>query len=932
MADIPLVNPEGNVVDVDIGEAAGARAQGYTDPTQQQLAHADSLAEHGTALQQVVTGIEHAASAATFGISTGVERLAGVQPEDIEARSEANPVAGGLGTAVGILAPIALTAGAAAVPEIAGSTLAKVAANTAPTLIARAGQAAAGLIPAGTTSAGKVLARIGQAALGSAVEGAAYGTGDIVNEAMLGDPRLKGQYIAAHILSSAGIGGIIGGGLGALGEAVPAVFQKARDALSGALKQGEESIEKAAAKLNPGTVGPFQMGNGRVYRNMTDWMMDNKQTLIKLESEHPGTAAKLQQLPNPQDAERVIAAYGAVPKLPQEWEKYTNQTVKEWNANINAIDELSSFANKEMRPQETTNLVDQWVVASNQAGIKTPTVIFEDAATEANRISQRIRAAADQMSSEPAIYPAMYAPKLTKIADQLDATIDSSSQSVHPLASDMFRAIDEAKSELSPMAKFGKTTGEEHKDAISVVKGLRGDAKSSLENDQLWGPAAARQSDFNAATSEYLDATKNFHTDFCKKTVEKGRQVWEVDPGKVESWMKSALDSNNLLRTQRLIDYQSAIANYYNASLQTARNVNISNIATAVNKTKTLIPDMRQTGEASIGGALRNAEYSKQIENLPTTPLRSTGESLLHTAEAAGIGTLVTHALGIGALGTAAAGGVGGVAALYKGAKYLGDTASVMRHLVAVEKIVAWADNKIANGATRLLGVAGPIAAALRPIRGAAAASLVSQSEETLQHRYKRDSERINNLANNPTALQDHIEANTPGHADAPQITAATQAAHSTALQFLMSKMPSQQQQLFQEPLPPGTTEIAKWYRYYAAVENPFSILEQAAAGVLTQESVEAVKTVYPDLYNHMQQAILEKASSRKGVPYESLLMMSMILGEPLTPSLSPQNIPMVQSFYAKGAQRQPTSAPMKMDHNKQASRTSLSDRESRRH
>jgi hypothetical protein len=109
----------------------------------------------------------------------------------------------------------------------------------------------------------------------------------------------------------------------------------------------------------------------------------------------------------------------------------------------------------------------------------------------------------------------------------------------------------------------------------------------------------------------------------------------------------------------------------------------------------------------------------------------------------------------------------------------------------------------------------------------------------------------------------------------------------------------------------PSQAEISKFNRYYQAVEDPTSILKQAAAGTLTPEAVEAVKAVYPELYDRMSQAALEKISSHRGpVPYRSKLMLSFMLGTDLDGTLNPASIARNQATIRGPSAKAPDSLP----------------------
>lgn len=253
MADVPatqhFLSPEGEVVEVPADQVARmAAAPDWTPATPRQAADFELQKKYGTPWQQVATGAEAAAQALTFGGSTFLEKWAGVEPEGIQARPRANPLAGPVGTAIGIAAPLLLTGGAAAAAKGAGaavgaaegaSALGRVAEFSAPSLAARAGRAVTagveGLLPESTSLMGQLGAKALAGGAGAAAEGALYGVGNVVHEAALGDPELTAQSALAEV----GLSAVLTGGLGALGHAggfgLTKALEKAREATDGLL-------------------------------------------------------------------------------------------------------------------------------------------------------------------------------------------------------------------------------------------------------------------------------------------------------------------------------------------------------------------------------------------------------------------------------------------------------------------------------------------------------------------------------------------------------------------------------------------------------------------------------------------------------------------------------------------------------------------------
>ena len=168
-------------------------------------------AKYGGLLQQALAGVEGTARGGSLGASDFLEKqLARVNPElfsaeAIAGRAAANPLTSAAGNMLGAGALLGATGGLAGPAEAA--------------LAAR--------------GVGPVAAK----AIGSAIEGGVFGAGNVVSDMALGDPNLNAQ----KILSDIGMGAAIGGSLGILASALPAVPAILRKAV------GKEATAEAVA-------------------------------------------------------------------------------------------------------------------------------------------------------------------------------------------------------------------------------------------------------------------------------------------------------------------------------------------------------------------------------------------------------------------------------------------------------------------------------------------------------------------------------------------------------------------------------------------------------------------------------------------------------------------------------------------------------------
>ena len=97
-----------------------------------------------------------------------------------------------------------------------------------------------------------------------------------------------------------------------------------------------------------------------------------------------------------------------------------------------------------------------------------------------------------------------------------------------------------------------------------------------------------------------------------------------------------------------------------------------------------------------------------------------------------------------------------------------------------------------------------------------------------------------------------------------------------------------------------SNTEIDKFSRILAAAENPLSLLDDMQSGRLTQEAVDTVKALYPEIYQSIQMEIIENIDEiRANVAYEGRLQLGILFQVPADAVLRPALIQGLQLNYA---------------------------------
>jgi hypothetical protein len=121
---------------------------------------------------------------------------------------------------------------------------------------------------------------------------------------------------------------------------------------------------------------------------------------------------------------------------------------------------------------------------------------------------------------------------------------------------------------------------------------------------------------------------------------------------------------------------------------------------------------------------------------------------------------------------------------------------------------------------------------------------------------------------------------------------------------FLASKLPKRPDlpvmQLGPDNWRPSDMAIRRFARYVAAVEDPGSIEERLADGSVTPEDAEAIRTVYPEMYEDIKMRIIEQLPElQKQLPYERRLALSIFSGVPVDPAMHPRILRVLQGSFA---------------------------------
>lgn len=170
---------------------------------------------------------------------------------------------------------------------------------------------------------------------------------------------------------------------------------------------------------------------------------------------------------------------------------------------------------------------------------------------------------------------------------------------------------------------------------------------------------------------------------------------------------------------------------------------------------------------------------------------------------------------------------------------------------------------------------------------------------------FQKVSSQVAQASSSPDRVADRVSRSMGDlSTQAPKTAAAIVQTTMTGLAYLSSLLPPTRADKFSlqpqlDTRNPSDVEIARFMRAAQAVDNPLMVLQEAKQGKLSRDHVDAVKTVYPALYEEMKGKIFEQlVTSKKKLSYAQQVQMSILLDQPTNRTLDNQFIQAIQGTY----------------------------------
>jgi hypothetical protein len=375
--------------------------------------------------------------------------------------------------------------------------------------------------------------------------------------------------------------------------------------------------------------------------------------------------------------------------------------------------------------------------------------------------------------------------------------------------------------------------------------------------------------------------------------------------GAEKVWGKAGVRLSELGEVERSFHGAREAASNFRAA-QTAidpRKASPEAVAEYLNRAKSYIDSFERGGHTSdFAREDLDSLVSKTSEAVANHEKSKAAAQLMESANGGpgGIAGLASSA-GKAMLGHAAAGPIGAAIGVIH---TVATGATVPKAVAALARI-----HGMAEAASRRLDTIASIITSASPkamnvARGEIAAGLASRFGSTPDRslaRYKKESEKVRLLANDPESLQQHAtDLTADWNEHAPNTAQAAQIKMAQNISWLASHLPASRKSGMLGPdIDPSEEEVAKGDRYLEAFQNPIASLRRIAAGMGSQESIDTVKACYPELYAETCAKAVSKCASKKSVSYEARQNLATLLGQDVDGSMSPVALMANKTAYA---------------------------------
>ena len=853
--------------------------------------------EESDAASTAIGAVESAASGATLGLSTLVQRGLGGDAERMQARRKALGKAGDL---------IEIGAGVVG-GGIGSSGLRALLPSAATTVLGEAAEAGARkLVGEGAEMlAGRVAQKVIPIAVRGATEGFVYGVGAEIDESVLGDRGLAADRLLASGLLSAAFGAV---GETGIRVGLPAIASGVKSVSSDAIRK----VVGSAAGVVDG--GSSTVGQAMAKRGSRAW------SYLTGAPEAEGERVLSRLLGGVDDRAKINTAINEMRGVTNEVAGTLTDGITAVRAAVGDAVAASSGASKLRRVAG--------LLPAGADDIAAPRAIQHLDDLNGRLASLRQRNA--EMSHTGYVERELVEVQgwIDRAAREMadDPSAAGTFGAVERLKQDMFRRIDDmgGRRALRDPGVDSAT-----KATIKSLSDEYGTVRKFLEDSAIWGRAGEMQAQINGAIANRFAVVRDSDSLVARMF----RGDTPVDPanaltlvrrhGRDVKGQRMTSDLDAILDAE--VQYLDTVAQHFDLPEEVVGKIGAARGEIA--KMRTALESKAEL--AALADDLQVLRAAEGAGSPSMTMLSTAGPAVLGTL---GLGIGGTPGMALGML-------AGGITRPYTTVRSL---AGIMSTLDRVGGRTAKAVDRFLTGTAGAVAKAGrgssagtafaasEISAgidALAPVTrtGGRAATVTAAhtiaQREREEDRYHRISVALARFGASPDALSRTMEPDLAQlRTYAPALAGVAGQRAAAASRFLLSKLPVSY-------VPPMTSRDdalvdpmarRKFLRYASAVEDPAGALDMIADGSISIEHAEAIAAVYPDMYADVQRQIMDRLAEAEirgeRLPHDQRVQLGVLFSAPTTPGLA--HLREVQSVHAADPQSRqgpPGSAPQRV-------------------
>lgn len=856
-----VVGPDGGVFEAPTQDLAQLTQMGYRPETPEEVAARAKKKEYQSGLYQLAAGAAGVARGLTFGISdqilTRKAALTGqsiVDPEELARIKEANPTISDvseIGSSVaGVLASGGL--GALARTGTKGIGIAAGRGITAgPGAIARLGGAVErGLMGGAQSAARRALAK----GAGSAVEGAFYGAGKLVSEDALGEADLTAENLLAYAGTGAVLGGVSAGALSMGGSALRAGGRVTKDAFD---RIAQRHLGRRAA------TGLYSKAQKLWAKGASAFSGADEDDLVRMTDMTPA-GKRLRQAATADGIDR---------------EQITRQAMSLLDDFAKQADDITEEA-----VEGKAKNIARFVRKDGQERV------LQETSKQLSAAQQQLESIAD----EPGYYSTYFATKAKRALKEIKSFRKRLLQAEpgEDFNAEAFVMMDQLKRRMSAgqyrrgfeMLPADQKTGAQAFDDVYEL------FRQGLEDTTVWGKAGEVQGKINAAWARHLNRGAKFKGLFLDRMGREGAGLSKTQYAASGRKLGSFLDNVGTAKTHN----DEIVFREYLESRQDL----IETITKAYDLPEDKLGALGRARENTQGlfAVLKDAEEKVAAQNQL--------KELMGGSD-------------LGILGGVAGAQVFGLPGAVAGAglQSVSRPGLAIKQLAAIERMAARVNQRMGDGVKRFIRRASRTDLKLRrTVAPVAVGTLFDTTFDVFDGKkprdrreaYKQRFEELQRMAASPAALQKRLSRNlAPIQGAAPNTAAHLGVQAQSAASYLHEHAPKPPppSNRFRPEDPqdwvPSDAEIDAFENRLRVVENPLSVLEDLERGTLSFEAVDALKTVYPRLYDRMVVEISQQIPAMdQDLGYDDKVQLSMLFDLAIDPSLEPQAVAALQAVW----------------------------------